>query len=102
MGYIVTFEIFSLNSQLPLIYKDFHLTTGKILSSALTSGQKISPGDEIPPGSVFSLVIDDRKNEELLSKYVGDELHEVVWNGKPFSLSIFENIPYLLFQHGSS
>ena len=103
MGFKAKFEIYPFNTKLPLIWKECHLTTGKIESSFLMPDQKdAKPGDLIHENSYLSIVIDDRKNEELLSKELDNEIFQVVNNDKPFLLENFPDTQYLSFQLGSS
>ena len=98
MGFKAKFEIYPFNTKLPLIWKGCNLTTGQIESSILMPDQKnAKPGDLIHENSYLSIVIDDRKNQELLSKELDNEIFQVLNNDKPFLLENFPKAQYLVF-----
>ena len=96
MGYIVEFRIESSISQIPLTFRDIHLTTGEIISST------VQPGEQIPLYSYVSIIIDNAKNNELSSKSLIHQLDEIVFSDKPFLIKEFSGCEYLVFELGSS
>ena len=94
MGFIVEFLIDLSTSQIPLIFREFHLNTSELVSSA------IQPGQKIPPNSLSSIIIDNTKKPEFFSQSKFDELDEIMLSNKSFDMADFSKCEYLVFEFG--